>query len=48
MKYESSSTYESKVMTKVKIFKNVKLKGQRSEGQCHSIKWKVLPDGIHM
>jgi hypothetical protein len=28
-------------MTKVKVFEKVKLQGQ-------SIKWKVLPEGIHM
>jgi ribosomal protein L21 len=32
-------------MTKVKIFeKKVKLKGKKSEGQDHGIKWKVLPE----
>jgi hypothetical protein len=36
-------------MTKVKVFKKkVKLQGERSEGQDHDIKWKVLPEGIHM
>jgi hypothetical protein len=28
MKYESPTTYQSKVMTKVKVFEKVKLKGQ--------------------
>jgi hypothetical protein len=32
-------------MTKVKVLeKKVKLQGQRSEGQGHSIKWKELPE----
>jgi hypothetical protein len=35
-------------MTKVKILEKVKLQGQRSEGQDHDIKWKVLPEGIHI
>jgi hypothetical protein len=36
-------------MTKVKVFdKKVKLQGQRSEGQGHGIKWKVLPEGIYV
>jgi hypothetical protein len=36
-------------MTKDKVFeKKIKLQGQRSEGQGHGIKWKVLSDGIHM
>jgi hypothetical protein len=31
-------------MTKVKVFeKKVKLQGQKSEGQSHGIKWKILP-----
>jgi hypothetical protein len=30
VKYESPSTYQSKVMTKVKVFEKVKLQGQRS------------------
>jgi hypothetical protein len=39
VKYESSTTYLSKVMTKVKVLeKNVKLQGQRSEGQGYDIK----------
>jgi hypothetical protein len=39
VKYESPTTYQSKVMTKVKVLeKKVKLQGQRSEGQGHSIK----------
>jgi hypothetical protein len=29
VKYESPSTYQSKVMTKVKVFEKVKLQGQR-------------------
>jgi hypothetical protein len=42
-KYENPTTYQSKVMTKVKVFeKKVKL-----QGQSHGIKWKVLPEGIH-
>jgi hypothetical protein len=37
LKYESSSTYQSKVMTKVKVLeKKTKLQGQKSEG--HGIK----------
>jgi hypothetical protein len=49
VKYESSTTYQSKVMTKVKVFKKkVKLQGQRSECQGHDIKRKVLPEEIHM
>jgi hypothetical protein len=46
VKYESPTTYQSKVMTKVKVVmtkvkvfdKKVKLQGQRSEGQGHGIK----------
>jgi hypothetical protein len=38
VKYESPSTYQSKVMTKVKVLEKVKLKGQRSEFQGHDIK----------
>jgi hypothetical protein len=39
VKYESSSTYQSEVMTKDKVFeKKVKLQHQRSEGQGHGIK----------
>jgi hypothetical protein len=39
VKYESPTTYQSKVMTKVKVFKKkVKLQGERSEGQDHDIK----------
>jgi hypothetical protein len=39
VKYESPTTYQSKVMTNVKVFeKKVKLQGQKSEGQCHGIK----------
>jgi DNA-binding transcriptional regulator of glucitol operon len=29
VKYESPSTYKSKVMSKVKVFEKVKLQGQR-------------------
>jgi hypothetical protein len=37
--HDSPSTYKSKVVTKVKVLaKNVKLQGQRSEGQGHGIK----------
>jgi hypothetical protein len=44
VKYESPTTYQSKVMTKVKVLeKKVKLEGQRSEGQGHGIECKVLP-----
>jgi hypothetical protein len=36
-------------MTKVKVFKKkVKLQGQISEGLDHDMKWKVLPEGIHI
>jgi hypothetical protein len=36
VKYESPSTYQSKVMTKVKVLaKKVKVQGQRSEDQGH-------------
>jgi hypothetical protein len=39
VKYESPSPFQSKVMTKVKVFeKKVKLQGQRSDGQSHGIK----------
>jgi hypothetical protein len=39
LKYESPSTYQSKVMTKVKVYeKKVKLQGQRSEDLGHGIK----------
>jgi hypothetical protein len=49
VKYESPSTYQSKVMTKVKLVeKKIKLQGQRSEGQGHDIKWKGLPEGMHL
>ena len=48
MKYQSQSTSQLKMMTKIKVLeKKVKLQGQMSEGQHHSIKWKVLPEGIH-
>jgi hypothetical protein len=33
-------------MTKAKVFEKIKLQGQRSEGQGHGIKWKVLREGI--
>jgi hypothetical protein len=37
VKYENPSTYQSKVMTKIKVLeKKAKLQGQRSEG--HGIK----------
>jgi hypothetical protein len=35
VKYESPSTYKSKVMTKVKVLEKV---SQRSKGQGHDIK----------
>jgi hypothetical protein len=35
-------------MTKVKVLEKVKLQGQRSEGQGHDIKWKVLLEEIRM
>jgi predicted nuclease of predicted toxin-antitoxin system len=39
VKYESTSTYRSIVVTKDKDFeKKAKLQGQRSEGQGHDIK----------
>jgi hypothetical protein len=39
VKYESPTSYQSRVMTKVKVFeKYVKLQGQSSEGQGHGIK----------
>jgi hypothetical protein len=39
VKYESPSTYQSKVMTKDKVFEEkINLKGQRSEGQGHDFK----------
>jgi hypothetical protein len=38
IKYESSTTYQSKVMTKDIIFKKVKLQGQKSDDQGHGIK----------
>jgi hypothetical protein len=46
VKYESSTTYQSKVMTKVKVFE--KSQTPRSEGRGHVIKLKVLPEGVHM
>jgi hypothetical protein len=36
VKYESTTTYQSKVMTKVKVFEKVKLQAQRPEG--HGVK----------
>jgi hypothetical protein len=49
VKYESPTTYQSNVMTKVLVLeKKVKLQGWRTEGQGYGIKWKVLPEGIHM
>jgi hypothetical protein len=45
VKYKSPTTYQSKVMTKVKVLeKKVILQVQRSEGQGHGI----MPEGIHM
>jgi hypothetical protein len=39
VKYENSTTHQSKVMTKIKVFeKKVKLQGQRSEDQSYGIK----------
>jgi hypothetical protein len=39
VKYESPTTYQSKVLTKVKVLKkNVKVQGPISEGQDHGIK----------
>jgi hypothetical protein len=39
LKYENPTTYQSEVMTKVKVFeKRAKLKGQTSKGQGHGIK----------
>jgi hypothetical protein len=39
VKYESPTTYQSKVMTKVTYLeKKAKLQGQRSESQGHGIK----------
>jgi hypothetical protein len=39
VKYENPTTYQSKVMTKVKVFKKkVKLQGQISEGVGHDMK----------
>jgi hypothetical protein len=46
MKYENPSTYQSKVMTKISFWKEGQT--QRSECQGHGIKWKVLPEGIHV
>jgi hypothetical protein len=38
VKYENLTTYQSKVMTKVKVFKKkVKLQGQISEGVGHDL-----------
>jgi hypothetical protein len=39
VKYESLTTYQSKVKIKVKVFeKKVKIEGKRSVGQGHGIK----------
>jgi hypothetical protein len=39
VKYESPSTYQSKVKSKVKVFeKKVTLQGQSSESQGHGMK----------
>jgi hypothetical protein len=39
VKYESPSSNQSKVMTKIiKVLEKVKLQGQRSDGQGHGIK----------
>jgi hypothetical protein len=39
VKYESPTTYQSKVMTKVNVLeKKAKLQGQRLEGQSQGIK----------
>jgi hypothetical protein len=36
-------------MTKIiKVLEKVKLQGQRSDGQGHGIKWKVLHEGIQL
>jgi hypothetical protein len=49
VKYENPSTYQSKVITKIKVLvKMVKLQGKKSEGQGHDIKRKGLPEGIHV
>jgi hypothetical protein len=49
VKYESSTKHQSKVMTKVIVFeKEVKLQGQRLEGQSHGLKWKAMPEEIHI
>ena len=42
MKYESSTTHQSNVMTKVKVFeKKIKLQGQRLEDPGHSRSWSI-------
>jgi hypothetical protein len=47
VKYESTSTYQSNFMTKVKVLeKNAKLHHQKSESG-HDIKRKFLTEGIH-
>jgi hypothetical protein len=38
VKYESPTTNQSKVMTKIEVFEKVKLQGQGSEGQGHDNK----------
>jgi ribosomal protein L32E len=38
VKYESPSTYQSKVVSKVNDFEKVTLQDQRSGGQGHGIK----------
>jgi DNA-binding transcriptional regulator of glucitol operon len=45
VKYESPSTKQSNVMTKIKVFKKVKLQGQRVKVMVSK---KVMPEGIHM
>jgi hypothetical protein len=47
--YERPSTYQSKAMAKVDLLEKkvyLTFHGQKSECQTHSIKWKVLPEGI--
>jgi hypothetical protein len=38
VKCESPSNCQSKVMSKVKVFENVTLQGQKSEAQGHDMK----------
>jgi hypothetical protein len=38
VKYESPTTYQSKVMTKVKDLEKVKLRGQRVSKSCYQMK----------